>query len=448
MNTRKIDAHRPSYNQHMATKTFPHTADGIVDYGPAPKGDKTWKRWGVDITVHRGKGGRVRKRYRTKTEAEAAREDLRRRKNLGMTADIGAASRTNFTTLHDSFMQSPAIRRTSERNQSDLREQWRNLLERHWGMQRIDNANYPAIEAWAGTLADSHSVKRQRDAIKLLTRLLGHAVGEGYLPRNPAYRPNGKRDYMPPEQKATGDGAAHALTARQLHRLTRADVMDGYQDVVLFAGTTGLRWQEWARLEVQDVDARKGVVTVTKALSTVRGRGHEFRGRQGLIDSPTKTHETRTVPVLPEVLEKIGHRLEARRDELLFNLRGRPISYTTFARRMADASAQAGTVVAATQEQLGLRPSGFVDSKTLEALPDDVASRWGLQADDEDFRALTPHGLRHTAITALINSGVPVTAVQRWAGHASPTITLNTYSHLYNQDLGTAADVLSDWLAG
>lgn len=430
----------------MTAKTYPITRDGIVDHGPAPKGDRTWKRWGVDVTVHRGKGGRVRKSYRTKAEAEAKREELRRRKNLGNTTDIGAASRTNFTTLQREFMQSAPVRRTGDRNQSDLQEQWRNLLEAHWGMQRLDNATYTSIEAWALSLTDHHSVKRQRDAIKLLTRLLTYAVGEGYLSRNPAYRPNGKRDYMPSQPQAAGEAARHALTARQLRRLSLADVMDGYQDVLMFAGTTGLRWQEWARLEVQDVNVRKRVVAVTKALSTVRGQGREFRGRQGLVDGPTKTHETRTVPVLSDVLDMIRPRLDARRDDLLFNINGKPISHTTFAHRMATASAQAGTIIATAQAGAGLRPSGYVDDETLTAIPADVIDRWGLVVGDEDFRPLTPHGLRHTAITALINSGVPVTAVQRWAGHSTPTVTLNTYAHLYNQDLGDAADVLGDWL--
>src|SRR5699024_9520127 len=127
----------------------------------------------------------------------------------GSTTDIGAASRTNFTTLQREFMQSAPVRRTGDRNQSDLQEQWRNLLEAHWGMQRLDNATYTSIEAWALSLTDHHSVKRQRDAIKLLTRLLNYAVGEGYLSRNPAYRPNGKRDYMPSQSQSAGEAARH-----------------------------------------------------------------------------------------------------------------------------------------------------------------------------------------------------------------------------------------------
>lgn len=431
----------------MTAKTYPTTSDGIVDYGPASKGDRTWKRWGIDITLHRGAGGRIRKRYRTKAEADAKRDELRRAKSLGTGANVSAGARTNFTTLFRQFMQSPAIRKTSERNRSDLDEHWRNLLQHDWGMRTLDTVTYAVVSSWAATLADRHSVKRQRDAIKLLTRLLNYAVGEGYLLRNPAFRPNGDRDYMPAETPSSGDSAKHALTGRQLRRLASATPLGRFSDIVLFAGTTGLRWQEWARLEVQDVDVRKRTVSVTKALSTVRGKGHSFRGRAGLIDGPTKTHETRTVPVLPDVLEAIGPRLDNRRDALLFGGRGdMPTPHTTVAKAMREGSAQAGTIIAKAQAEAGLAETGYLDDDTLAVMDDDVIDRWGLQLGDEDFRPLAPHGLRHTAITGLINSGVPLTAVQRWAGHKSPTVTLNTYSHLYSSDLSDAAVALADWL--
>ena len=40
------------------------------------------------------------------------------------------------------------------------------------------------------------------------------------------------------------------------------------------------------------------------------------------------------------------------------------------------------------------------------------------------------HGLRHTHITHLLRSGVPVHVVAERAGHANPTVTLNIYAHL------------------
>ena len=53
---------------------------------------------------------------------------------------------------------------------------------------------------------------------------------------------------------------------------------------------------------------------------------------------------------------------------------------------------------------------------------------------------VTFHGLRHTHITHLLKSGVPVHVVSARAGHANPTVTLNIYAHeLPGQQEGAAA---------
>lgn len=50
-------------------------------------------------------------------------------------------------------------------------------------------------------------------------------------------------------------------------------------------------------------------------------------------------------------------------------------------------------------------------------------------ADHVDF-----HDLRHTFASTLLSEGVSVRAVADWMGHASPMVTLNTYSHLMPVD--------------
>jgi integrase len=53
---------------------------------------------------------------------------------------------------------------------------------------------------------------------------------------------------------------------------------------------------------------------------------------------------------------------------------------------------------------------------------------------------VTFHGLRHTHITHLLRSNVPVHVVSARAGHANPTVTLNIYAHLLpGQQEGAAA---------
>ena len=44
------------------------------------------------------------------------------------------------------------------------------------------------------------------------------------------------------------------------------------------------------------------------------------------------------------------------------------------------------------------------------------------------------HDLRHATATRMIRAGVPITAVSRMLGHASPKITLDVYSHYVASD--------------
>jgi len=48
-------------------------------------------------------------------------------------------------------------------------------------------------------------------------------------------------------------------------------------------------------------------------------------------------------------------------------------------------------------------------------------------------QALSWHHLRHTAISRLIAAGLDVVQVQRQAGHAKPSITLDVYSHEFER---------------
>jgi integrase len=53
-----------------------------------------------------------------------------------------------------------------------------------------------------------------------------------------------------------------------------------------------------------------------------------------------------------------------------------------------------------------------------------------------------PHELRHTAASLAIGSGANVKAVQRMLGHASASMTLDRYGHLFGEELDAVADRL------
>lgn len=51
---------------------------------------------------------------------------------------------------------------------------------------------------------------------------------------------------------------------------------------------------------------------------------------------------------------------------------------------------------------------------------------------------VTPHRMRHTHATELIRQGWDMALVQKRLGHLSIQTTVNTYTHLSNQDLKNA----------
>ena len=65
-----------------------------------------------------------------------------------------------------------------------------------------------------------------------------------------------------------------------------------------------------------------------------------------------------------------------------------------------------------------------------------IKARSGVWAD------LRFHDLRHTCATLLLREGVNVKVVSEMLGHASITITLNTYSHVLPDMQDSAADAM------
>ena len=55
---------------------------------------------------------------------------------------------------------------------------------------------------------------------------------------------------------------------------------------------------------------------------------------------------------------------------------------------------------------------------------------------------VTLHALRHTHASSLIAAGLDVLTISRRLGHASPTITLGVYGHLFTNTDDKAAEVM------
>src|SRR5262249_59513877 len=87
------------------------------------------------------------------------------------------------------------------------------------------------------------------------------------------------------------------------------------------------------------------------------------------------------------------------------------------------------------QQAAGRQPSLFVNRYGLPMKPQSVRSRLHRYANDAGLaRRVTPHMLRHTAATLLIETGVDIRFVQRLLGHSS-IATTEIYTHVSDEAL-------------
>jgi integrase len=174
--------------------------------------------------------------------------------------------------------------------------------------------------------------------------------------------------------------------------------------MVMLAGTCGLRWGEVTALTVANVKlGEKPMLAVTQAYSEVSGK---------LILGPTKGGEDRQVPIPRLVADRLSAAID-----------GKPSGERVF-------NSPRGTA---------LRNGNFTKNVYKPA----IAKAAG---GDPDFPSPTFHDLRHTAVSLAISAGANVKVVQRIAGHASATLTLDTYAGLFDDDLHDSASRLNDKL--
>ena len=100
-----------------------------------------------------------------------------------------------------------------------------------------------------------------------------------------------------------------------------------------------------------------------------------------------------------------------------------------------------------TRLALGLgRPEGdvpvFCTPEGGLLSPDNLSRDWRRAVTSRRLPPVMFHALRHTHASALIDSGMNILSISRRLGRSKPTVTLNTYGHLFqNKDLEAAAAI-------
>ncbi|PRQ10596.1 integrase [Corynebacterium sp. 13CS0277] len=256
-----------------------------------------------------------------------------------------------------------------------------------WGHRQVASIRPSEVQAWVGGMDKSAATVRHYHSI--LSQILGVAVSDGLIPANPAKGVNLPRKAKP----------RHVyLTPAQVELLS--DCAGERAPIVWLLATVGLRWGELAGLQVGDVDLERGRIAVR--------RNAVWLGGTVEVGTP-KTHEEREVAVMLPVLRMLAPLVE-----------GRPARAWLFP----------GQDGAPMQRVNGT--TGWLPHAVRRA-----------QMRDPDFPRVTPHGLRHVAAGLMVSAGANVKVVQRQLGHATASMTLDTYADLFDTDLdGVAASLV------
>jgi integrase len=273
-----------------------------------------------------------------------------------------------------------------------------------------------AIKAW---ISDGASRSTVKNSLAVLVLVMEQAVRDEIIERNPSRVFGWQRQYELLEDEVDNPRALaladfHALEALSAALVAKSNPSyQGWGDAVIFAACTAARIGEVSGCLVRDINTKDWLWTVRRQTTPSPGELAEGLTRStggGLVDKGTKGRRSRVIPLIPQVHDTVMRRLKAvgnKPDARLFTgPRGGPISTA------------------------GLRR----------------ATHWNDVVTALGYEYLTRHGLRHTGLTWMADSGVKPHVLQKIAGHGSITTT-QRYLHPDYETIAEAGGLLSNHLS-
>lgn len=344
------------------------------------------------MSVSRRPDGSYRVRWRDDQRQEHARHFKRRADAQAFDAqtrlqlqrgDLPIAARRNSTVgeAYEGWLVAHPewAATTRERNRSV----WRAHLAERWGVVRLRDLTRVSVQEWALKIPGARATKLK--VVGALSSILAHAVDERWIARNPMEGVRLERAVPTPRRPY--------LTRQQVEDLAAATGDPQAELIVRFLAHTGVRVGEMAALLGGDVDASTGRIRIARSETEVNGK---------LTLGLPKNGKAREFYLPSWLLSDLADRLSDPDGRVFSSAQGAALRVRNMRRGWFDCAAK----------EIGV--------------PD-----------------LTPHALRHTAASLAISAGLSVLQVQRMLGHARPSITLDTYSDLFQGDAMSGAEQLN-----
>lgn len=359
------------------------------------------------VRIYKGEDPITGKRGYLNFPVKGTRKDAERELHrLSMEQEQGTLVEPNALTL-DAYLDrwlETAETKLGARTFQDYSKVLQRYIRPTLGAQRLNKLTSLAIQGvYAGMQARGLSPRTVRYAHTVLSSALTQAVKWRLLTVNPA-----KAVDLP---KNTQHKEMHAMTPEEATRFLDAAAMDRWGILFAFSLVTGMRPGEVLALRWRDVDFEAGTVAVRRALITLGGK-HAF-------GEPKTPRSRRTIPLPNSMVRDLKHHKAEQALE----------------RAAAGSNWEDGDLVFASSDGTPLNERNLVQRHFKPIL-----KAAGLPKE------IRMYDLRHTCATLLLSQEVNPKVVSERLGHASITLTLDTYSHVLPTMQKAAADKLEQLL--
>lgn len=368
-----------------------------------PSGDHgKGKRWQVRWRDASGKQRKENCDKKAKADARAA--EIENELNRGTYVDR-ATRRQDFRTFAESWREA-AIHR--DRTESNVERALRLHVYPLLGDRAISSIQRSDVRAWVKDRSAELAPISLRTPWNALSAVMAAAVADGLMASNPCH------GVELPEVRTT---EVEPLDPEVVKVLIET-ASPRYRGLVRLAATTGLRGGELFGLEDDrhiDMDARELVVE-QQLIGPDKGVPY--------LGEPKTDKSYRTVPLSSSMVQALReHREEFPSPEVEIEDRTDPRAPQWRKRRLLFVSEAGEAIRRASWAKVWARHVKRAD-KALKA----ASSPLRVPPDT------TLHDLRHFYASMLIQQGASIKKVQRRLGHRKPSITLDLYVHLYEDD--------------
>lgn len=262
-----------------------------------------------------------------------------------------------------------------------------NLLEKNPLLsEKIEDITSDEIQEYVNSLKN-YSNSYIRKLMEQFNQAYKYAMNKGYITKNPMV------DVIKP-RSTKPDRVIRAMTIEEQQTFTnylmsKTIEEEPYKNVFLIQTYMGLRVSEALALRSTDIDFSKNLLRVNKTLTT------DKNGKTVMGDT-TKTYAgIREIPIPLFMRESLIEQMRLSKNN--------------------------------RDNQLFLSPNGaYIDGRNANVILKKRLKDLGIEG-------ISTHSLRHTYGTRCVEAGMRAVALQRLMGHNDVSVTLNTYTSIFNK---------------